>query len=178
MKPVPRRILLVDDEANVLRALQRAMRAFLPEGQVEIMTCQDPEQALLRCAELSFDVVMSDFRMPGLTGADFLQVVKGLQPDAVRLVLSASNDIGEVMDAINRAEVFRYVAKPWQAAELEKIFTQAFARRDELLAARRLAEPEIAEEATPQEDEARRLEAEEPGITRVRRDSDGSIFLE
>ena len=173
-----RKILLVDDEANVLSALQRALRGFLPSGEAEIVTCQDPEQALLRCAEASFDVVMSDFRMPGLTGADFLQVGKGLQPDAVRLVLSASNDIGEVMESINRAEVFRYVAKPWQAAELEKIFHQAFARRDEALAARRLAEPEISEELTPQEHEARRLEREEPGITRVRRNPDGSIILD
>jgi DNA-binding NtrC family response regulator len=173
-----RRILLVDDEANVLSALQRALRRFMPENEVEIQVCQDPELALLRCAESSFDVVMSDYRMPGLTGGDFLQVVKALQPEAVRLVLSASNDIGEVMDAINRAEVFRYVAKPWEAQELEKMFAQAFARHDEALAARRLAQQTEQAALSPQEREARRLEAEEPGITKVRRDSDGAIYLE
>jgi DNA-binding NtrC family response regulator len=97
-----RRILLVDDEANVLSALQRALRRFLPETEVEIQVCQDPELALLRCAETRFDVVMSDYRMPGLTGGDFLQVVKSLQPDAVRLVLSASNDIGPAPGAPGR----------------------------------------------------------------------------
>lgn len=173
--PVRRRILLVDDEAQVLSALQRALRRFIPEHAVDIEVYQDPEQALLRCAEALFDVVMSDYRMPGLSGGDFLQVVKGLQPDAVRLVLSASNDVGEVMDAINRAEVFRYVAKPWEAAQLEKVFTQAFARRDETLAARRQAEEPAL---SAQEREARRLEAQEPGITHVRRDSDGSVFLD
>lgn len=173
-----RRILLVDDEANVLSALQRALRRFMPENEVEIQLCQDPELALLRCAEANFDVVMSDYRMPGLTGGDFLQVVKALQPDAVRLVLSASNDIGEVMDAINRAEVFRYVAKPWEAQELQKMFAQAFARHDEALAARRLAQQREQAALSPQEREARRLEAEEPGITKVRRDSDGAIYLE
>lgn len=172
-----RRILLVDDEANVLSALQRALRSFLPEREVEIQTSQDPEQALLRCAEASFDVVMSDYRMPGLTGGDFLQMVKGLQPEAVRLVLSASNDVGEVMDAINRAEIFRYVAKPWQAQELEKIFRQAFARHDELVAARDAGHPDQPS-LSPQEREARRLEAEEPGITKVKRDSDGSVYIE
>ena len=172
-----RRILVVDDEAHVLSALQRALRGFLPD-EVKIETCADPEQALLRCAEQRFDVVMSDYRMPGLTGADFLQMVKGIQPDAVRLVLSASNDITEVMDAINRAEVFRYVAKPWTADELEKVFAQAFARHDELRRARRLAGPGAAGALSPQEREARRLEAEEPGITRVRRDSDGSVYLD
>lgn len=173
-----RRVLLVDDEPNVLSALQRALRRFMPESEVAIEACQDPEQALLRCDAAEFDVVMSDYRMPGLTGGDFLQVFKAVQPDAVRLVLSASNDVGEVMDAINRAEVYRYVAKPWEAKELEKVFTQAFARRDELLAARRQAGEGERAGLSPQEREARRLEAEEPGITRVRRDSDGSVILD
>ena len=178
MKRNMRRILLVDDEANVLSALQRALRRFLPEAEVEIHACQDPELALLRCAETHFDVVMSDYRMPGLTGGDFLQMVKTLQPDAVRLVLSASNDIGEVMDAINRAEVYRYLAKPWGAQELEKIFAEAFLRHDEARAARRLAQQPDPAALSPQERELRRLEAEEPGITKVRRDSDGSIYLD
>jgi DNA-binding NtrC family response regulator len=173
-----RRILLVDDEANVLTALQRALRQFLPENEVEIQVCQDPELALLRCGETSFDVVMSDYRMPGLTGGDFLQVLKTLQPEAVRLVLSASNDIGEVMDAINRAEVYRYVAKPWEARELRTIFAQAFVRHDEAKAARRRAERSGEAALSPQERELRRLEAEEPGITKVRRDSDGSIYMD
>jgi CheY-like chemotaxis protein len=64
-----RRILLVDDEVRVLSALQRTLRPFMQENAVEIEAYSDPEQALLRCAEVAFDVVMSDYRMPGLTGA-------------------------------------------------------------------------------------------------------------
>jgi two-component system probable response regulator PhcQ len=175
-----RRILLVDDEAHVLSALQRAVRPFLSEREVQVETFTDPEQALLRCAEVSFDIVMSDYRMPGLTGADFLQMVKGIQPDAVRLVLSASTDISEVMSAINRAEVFRYVAKPWDADELKKIFLLAFERRDEALESRRLAREAGTADGnlSAQDREARRLEAEEPGITKVRRATDGSVFLD
>lgn len=164
-------ILLVDDDVNVLAALQRALRQFLPEVMARIETCADPEQALIRCAEASFDVVVSDYRMPGLTGADFLEGVKRIQPEAVRLVLSGSDDIGEVMNAINRAEIFRYVAKPWSREELEAAITQALARRDEM---RRAGAPAL----TPQEEEARRLEAEEPGITRVRRRDDGAVYLD
>lgn len=167
-----RRVLLVDDEVHVLSALQRIMRPFLQEYGIEIEAFSDPEQALLRCAEASFDIVMSDYRMPGLTGADFLQMVKGIQPDAVRLMLSASTEFAEVSNAINRAEVFRYVAKPWDGAELQKIFLQAFERRDEALRAR----PKTALSA--QEIEMRRLEEEEPGITQVRRDADGAVYLD
>jgi two-component system probable response regulator PhcQ len=168
-----RRIMLVDDEVHVLSALQRTMRPFLQEYEVEIETFSDPELAMLRCAEVSFDIVMSDYRMPGLTGADFLQMVKGIQPDAVRLMLSASTEFAEVSNAINRAEVFRYVAKPWECEELKKVFLLAFARRDETLKAR---PPATAMSA--QDREKHRLEAEEPGITQVRRDPDGAVYLD
>ncbi len=168
-----RRILLVDDEVHVLSALQRTMRPFLQEYAVEIEAFSDPELALLRCVEMSFDIVMSDYRMPGLSGADFLQMVKGIQPDAVRLMLSASTEFAEVSSAINRAEVFRYVAKPWEGEELKKIFLLAFERRDVALKARPAVNTMSA-----QDQEANRLETEEPGITKVRRDPDGAVFLD
>lgn len=168
-----RRIMLVDDEVHVLNALQRTMRPFLQEYDVEIEAFSDPEQAMLRCVEVSFDIVMSDYRMPGLTGADFLQMVKGIQPDAVRLMLSASTEFAEVSNAINRAEVFRYVAKPWESDELKKIFLLAFERHDEALRVR----PPVST-MSPQELEAHRLEVEEPGITKVRRDENGAVYLD
>lgn len=167
-----KRVLLVDDEVHVLSALQRIMRPFFQEYEIEIEAFSDPEQALLRCGETSFDIVMSDYRMPGLSGADFLQMVKGIQPYAVRLMLSASTEFTEVLNAINRAEVFRYIAKPWDGAEMQKIFLQAFKRHDEALRAR----PKT--ELSAQQIEARRLENEEPGITQVRRDVDGAIYLD
>jgi two-component system probable response regulator PhcQ len=102
-------------------------------------------------------------------------MVKGIQPDAVRLMLSASTEFAEVSSAINRAEVFRYVAKPWEGEELKKIFLQAFERRDEILRARARAPASVL---SAQDLEAHRLEIEEPGITRVRRAPDGSVYLD
>jgi DNA-binding NtrC family response regulator len=169
-----RRVMLLDDEALVLRALQRTMRPLLQDAGVQIETFTDPETALLRCAEVPFDLVMSDYRMPGLNGADFLQMVKGIQPDAVRIVLSASTDFEEVSNAINRAEVYRYVAKPWDAQELKAVLLAAFERYDQACAVRR----QLAPGPSPHEAELNRLEAEEPGITNVRRDPDGSVYLE
>lgn len=174
-----RRVMLVDDEVLVLRALQRTMRPLLQEAGVQIETFYDTEQALLRLAEVSFDVVMSDYRMPGLNGAEFLRMVKGLQPDAVRLVLSASTDFAEVSNAINQAEVFRYVAKPWDAEELKKILQLAFERHDQSVQTRqRLEQADGLHAPSAAELEARRLEAEEPGITRVDRDDDGAVYLD
>ncbi len=177
-----RTILLLDDEQSVLNALQRALRHAFSGSAVTIETFTDPEQALFRCAEQDFDVIVSDYRMPSLTGADFLQMAKGIQPDAVRIVLSASTEFSEIMGAINRGEVFRYLAKPWQNEELHRTIELAFARRDDAIAARRrrAQEQQQASQAqlSPQEAEARRLEREEPGITQVRRGPDGEIYVE
>lgn len=172
-----RRLLLLDDEVHVLQALNRALRqSFAGEGIV-IETFTDPEQALLRSSETAFDVVVSDYRMPGINGIDFLKVIKCTQPDAIRLVLSASTEFETVMQAVNQVEVFRYIPKPWQSEELTAILAAAFMRRDQILEDRRLADllrPEHGE-LTPQELEVRRLEAEEPGITKVNWGEDGSV---
>jgi two-component system probable response regulator PhcQ len=175
-----RRFLLLDDEINVLHALNRTLRLCLSgtKFQVEIFT--DPEQALLRSTEVPFDVVVSDYRMHGMNGIEFLKMIKAIQPDAVRLMLSASTEFHTVFDAINDAEVFRYISKPWQKEELEVIFELTLARRDRNVAEHRLADGSPAKDygLTAQELEARRLEAEEPGITKVKWGPDGSVHLE
>lgn len=125
-----RRILILDDEPAVLSALRRALRTGLPEEALEIETFVDPEAALLRAGEKDFDVVIADYRMPGLNGADVLQMVKGLQPRAVRIVLSATTTSADILDAVNRAEVFRFLAKPWKQAQLIAAMRSAFLRCD------------------------------------------------
>jgi DNA-binding NtrC family response regulator len=165
-----RRILILDDERSVLNALRRTLRAAFPPADVVIEAFDEPESAVHRAGEQDFDVVISDYRMPGLNGADVLQLVKGLQPEAVRIVVSATTELLDVADAVNRAEVFRYMAKPWQQEELVATVREAFARRD------RLARPQSAAPGG-REDALRRLEQDEPGITRVDWDEDGNIRL-
>lgn len=174
-----RRVLLLDDEANVLNALQRALRQCFPAHELQLECFTDPERALLRSGEVQFDVVVADYRMPAINGIDFLRVLKRIQPDAVRLVLSASTEFRTVMDAVNQAEVFRYLAKPWQAEELAHALQLAFTRHDRALEERGLADEARAQhQLSPQEREAQRLEAEEPGITRVNWGADGSVRLD
>jgi DNA-binding NtrC family response regulator len=174
-----RRILILDDEEAVLHALQRTLRLASCFDSVQVEAFVEPEAALLRAGEQDFDVVVSDFRMPGLTGADVLQVIKGLQPDAVRIVLSASTERSDIVAAVKRAEVFRYLAKPWQSQELVATLHAAFEYRD----ARRLARSGTALAQAPMaptsahELELLRLEREEPGITYVDWDEDGNVRL-
>ena len=160
-----RRILLVDDDIQVLKALQRALLLQLRDDPPGIEYCTDPFAALERICQCDFDLVICDYMMPRLNGAELLQALRDVAPDTVRIMLSASDQFDTVLSAINQAQAFRFLRKPWDPQELGQQVKLALAQR----ASQR--------PATPQEQEARRLEAEEPGLLQVRRDADGSIIL-
>jgi two-component system probable response regulator PhcQ len=168
-----RRILVLDDEPAVLNALRRTLRSAFPKDAVVIETFDEPEAAVLRAGEQDFDLVISDYRMPGLNGADVLQLVKGLQPDAIRIVVSATTEFVDIMAAVNRAEIFRYMTKPWDQEELVATVREAFQRRDSLVQARLEQPPGL----TQGQRDLQQLEQEEPGITHVNWDEHGNIRL-
>ena len=174
-----RRFLLVDDELNVLHALQRAMRQHLRIDDLRIELFTNPFDALTRCCECNFDLVISDQRMPHMSGVEFLNTMKQVAPATVRMMLSASTDFDTAMSAINQAQVFRFIAKPWQSAELEDNIHLALVERDKLVLEQRLLNEAHMKSGklTAQEGEARRLEQEEPGIMTVKWGPDGSIIL-
>lgn len=165
-------ILLVDDDPNMLRALERALRQLLPPAQLRIEAYADPQTALERACLSEFDLVISDYRMPHMNGSAMLRALQTLAPDTVRIMLSASTDFSTAMSAINDAHVFRFISKPWQPEELAAAVREALQQRAALLA-ERAGQPA----PTAQEREARRLEQEEPGILHVKRAPDGSIIL-
>ena len=168
-----RRLLMLDDEINVLHALQRTLRQcdFAAELRIEIFT--DGQKALDRMANITFDVILSDYQMPNMHGIAFLKRCRALQPDAVRLILSASTEFETVRRAINEAEIFRFIPKPWQFAELHDVIGQSLARRRD---ADRVAVQ--TGHLTAQEIALRSLEAAEPGITHVNWGPDGSVLLD
>lgn len=166
------RLLLLDDEVHLLQALKRELRLLMPDVQIECFS--NPYEAINRVCVCEFDVVIADYRMPEMSGVAFLQALRDIAPDTVRMMLSASTEFDIALSAINDAQVFRFIPKPWQSAELEANIRLALELRARLLAERDplRAMPESAEEI-----EAQRLEAEEPGILHVKRAPDGSIIL-
>lgn len=128
------RILLVDDEQNVLNALKRELK-----DDYEIEAFSSPVEALLRCNDVSFDLVISDYKMPAMNGIQFLKQLGKIQPDASRLLLSGEADIDALVSAINETHIYRFLAKPWDKIELQTSIVQALASRKIFMDIRRQA---------------------------------------
>ena len=115
-------LLLVDDEENVLRAL---VRLFRRDGY-RIHTASRVEDAFELLAREPVQVIVSDQRMPGTSGTEFLSQVKEMYPHTMRLVLSGYTDLATVTDAINRGAIYRFLTKPWDDEELRRQVQEAF----------------------------------------------------
>ncbi|MBI3410180.1 MAG: response regulator [Planctomycetes bacterium] len=103
-----RKILCVDDEPNVLAGIERNLRK-----QFEIETAAGGEQGLQAVAARGpFAVIVSDMRMPGMSGVDFLSRVRPLAPDSVRVMLTGNTDQQTAIDAVNSGSIFRFLTKP------------------------------------------------------------------
>lgn len=179
------RIMLVDDEIDILRALTRVLR-LTPcvhageEFPLLLETFTSPVEALQRAHEVAFDLFMVDYRMPEMNGVALLQRIRELQPDAARLILTGYADLDALIGAINDANIERFIAKPWNDKELVAEMARSLAGHARRVQDRRLADEARAasNELSPEELERRRLEALEPGITRVKWGPDGSVLLD
>jgi DNA-binding NtrC family response regulator len=175
-------LLILDDEPNVLSALRRMFMnvSALPAiPDPHVVTFTSPHDALEYVQHHDVDVVISDYRMPEMDGVTFLTAVKKLKPDVARLMLSAFTDLDGIVRAINDAGIFRFVAKPWTDVDLRASIVQVIEHRNLALENRRLAD-ELRKQSgviTRQQVELERLEAETPGITRVRWTEDGGVML-
>lgn len=114
-------LLLVDDEPGILSALRRLFR---PLGYT-IHTAQGGAEGLQVLEREPVDLVISDMRMPEMSGAQFLEQVRQRWPDTVRILLTGYADMGSTIKAINRGEIYRYVAKPWDDTELTLLVRDA-----------------------------------------------------
>jgi DNA-binding NtrC family response regulator len=126
-------ILIVDDEPDILFSLKGLLRR-----EFELYTAASAREALKILAEHAVHVVMTDQRMPEMTGIELLGVVKKQYPDAIRIVFTGYADIKAVVDGINNGGLYRYITKPWDPDDLTALLHEAAARYDELAERRRL----------------------------------------
>ena len=118
----PNTLLLVDDEPNILKSLSRLLRR---EGY-NILTATSPADAFDLMAKHSVQVVISDQRMPDMSGTEFLSRVRQLYPHTVRLVLTGYTDLESVTAAINRGAIYKFLTKPWDDDQLREQIREAF----------------------------------------------------
>ncbi|MGE0082582.1 MAG: response regulator [Thiohalomonadaceae bacterium] len=120
-------LLLVDDEENILRALMRVLRR---DGYRIFTACCAQEGLRLLAQEPDVGVVISDQRMPGMTGSEFLGLVKERHPATIRIMLSGYTELKAVTDAVNEGAIYKFLTKPWDDDALRATVREAFARHE------------------------------------------------
>jgi response regulator RpfG family c-di-GMP phosphodiesterase len=119
-------ILIVDDEPIVLAALKDT----LERQRFHVVACSSPIKALAIIAERDFAVIISDQKMPEMIGLDFLIESRRIRPHASRILITAVLALPTIVDAINKGEIFRFVAKPWLREELIATVSNAVQRHE------------------------------------------------
>jgi two-component system NtrC family sensor kinase len=107
-------LLIVDDDEHVRRALRRVLR----RAKAKILDAPDAAVALQLLAQEPVQVVVSDYRMPGMSGVEFLRAVKERWPRIQRVLLTGQADSTAIEEAVNQSEIFRFIWKPWDDAHL------------------------------------------------------------
>lgn len=118
------RILFVDDEAYILFSLRR----FFKQHNIEVDVETDCFKAVELVRDNKYKVIISDFRMPAMNGVEFLDVVKEISPDSIRLMLSAQVSQEALFDIINKIEVYRFISKPWKDADLLNVIKDSISK--------------------------------------------------
>lgn len=119
------RLLIVDDEEAVLQALKR-----LFHRQYDVVTHTSGAAALEQLRGESFDLIISDMRMPGMTGAELLKKCFEQYPDMIRVLLTGYSDLESAIKAVNEGNIYRYISKPWDNDKLRELVAEAIDTRD------------------------------------------------
>jgi len=114
------KVLLVDDEQNVLRSLARLLRS----EDYQVLTAASGEEGLEILSSTQVHLIISDQRMPGMSGTEFLQKTAEVCPDSVRIMLTGYSDIKTAEEAINKVGIFRFLTKPWNDEDLKVTIRQ------------------------------------------------------
>jgi response regulator RpfG family c-di-GMP phosphodiesterase len=134
MGKVRHTVLCVDDEKNIMNSLQRLLR----KENYDVLTADSGAAGLKIMSEREVHLVISDQRMPDMSGVEFLAEVKEKHPDAIRIILSGYTDVSSITEAVNRGHIYKFLLKPWNDENLRVEFRQALNQYDLIQDNRRL----------------------------------------
>lgn len=126
-------LLLIDDEDNILRSLKRLFR----REPYRVLTAHSGQDALALLEHEDVSVILSDQRMPGMTGSELLKRVKSTHPHTIRLIMSGYTELESVTSAINDGAVFKFLVKPWDDDKLIEHIREAFDIHDYMVSKER-----------------------------------------
>ncbi|HDH06563.1 MAG TPA: response regulator [Nitrospirae bacterium] len=161
-------MLLVDDEPGVISALKRS----LIEESYNIYTANSGIEGLAILKDNKIKLVISDEKMPGMTGSEFLAAVKKMFPETLRMMLTGHASIQAAMNAVNNGEIYRFFTKPWNDIEIKLAIRSAIEKYDLEAENRRLLKT-----VKRQANELQQLEKLHPGITNLEKDQQGSVVI-
>ncbi len=163
------KVLIVDDEPIITGLLKDA----LSNEPYDILSAASAEEALPILAREQVDVVISDEIMPGMSGSEFLTVVRQKYPDTIRMILTGHASLESAIRAINEGEIYRFFTKPCNVFDLAITIYQAIKYNDLLKESKRLLQ-KVKRQSTL----IKALEEQHPGITKVKRDANGGIIID
>jgi len=114
-------ILYVDDEMNNLISFKAVFRI-----KYNVLTAISGEEAKKILKNNTVDIIITDQRMPNMTGVEFLESILNEYPDPIRILLTGYADMNAVIDAVNKGKIFHYLTKPWNEEELDMTITRAY----------------------------------------------------
>ena len=153
------KILFLDDEDRILNALSALFRY-----KYQVFTATDGEQALAILKQCHVHVVVSDQRMPAMTGVEFLRRAKEISPSTVRILLTGFSDLSAIIDSVNEGEVYRFLNKPWGNQEIQAVVADALTVGLELEAASIDGQHAGGAQTSPSGMEAECSDADSPAI--------------
>ena len=162
-------ILVVDDHKIIRDMLENS----LSRESYTVRTADSAREALKILSQEPIDVVISDEVMPGMTGTEFLAVVRKDYPDTIRIILTGHASLESAMRAINEGEIYRFLTKPCNLVDLSVTIRQALEQKYLKNENKRLAE--IVKQQSSSLGE---IEKKYPGITKVKRASGGAIIID
>jgi two-component system probable response regulator PhcQ len=163
------KVLIVDDEHIITDLLKDALSRE-PYG---ILSASSAEEALPILDRERLDVVISDEKMPGMSGSEFLAVVREKYPDTIRMILTGHASLESAIRAINEGEVYRFFTKPCNVFDLAMTIRQAIKLNDLMKESRRLLNIVKRQSVLIES-----LERQYPGITEIKRDEEGDIIID
>lgn len=162
------RLLIVDDEPEILKVLKRVFKTGYA-----ITATTDPVAAVELLERESFDMLISDIDMPSINGYELVSLARKLCPTAVRVLITGVGTMEGAIRAINEGEVHRYIPKPFTISFIREVVAEALARKNELDQV-----AEASQRAERRQRIAGELEAQHPGLTDFERDPDGAYLLD